>query len=294
MHFPLTMPGSKRRVFPQILPHIPAPKDGGGVVIPFFGTGADTQYLHAAGYRIVHCGDGNPHLCKLYAQLRNETAATVGAMARIVDAFPHDLDGQRAWYLDTRSSYNDAHVAGVDTPETAATFLAVWRAAFNGLARANASGLINSPAGMAKSNGAKKTLVDLKALAGFAEWLAVIPQVTCIDYAHMLREANSGDTVYFDPPYVGTFDGYFGEGFDTDRLAREIHALPSGVSWAMSNAIHERWAVDFPDAAQVPIHRAGTVSCNGDGRGVVSEVLVVRHLQADDGEFDPTDGEGYW
>lgn len=276
MHFPLTMPGSKRRVFPQILPHVPVPTEGGGVLIPFFGTGADTQYLHAAGHRIARCGDGNPHLCKLYQQLRNAAPATLTAMARIVDAFPRDLDGQRTWYLETRAQYNDSHVAGVDSPETAALFLAVWRAAFNGLARANARGVINSPPGMAASNGAKKTLVDLKTLAGFAEWLAVIPPVRCGDYVEVLRKAVSGDTVYLDPPYVDTFDGYFGEGFDTDRLVREVCALPEGVAWAMSNAAHTRWVIDFPSAAQVSIQRAGTVSCKASTRGTVSEVLVVR------------------
>ena len=277
------MPGSKRRVFPQILPHVPVPAPGGGILIPFFGTGADAQYLHAKGYRLTHCGDGNPHLCKLYGQLRDARAATVGAVTAIVAAFPADLEGQRSWYLDARARYNEAHLGGVDTPDAAALFLAVWRAAFNGLARTNTRGAINSPPGMATSNGPKKNLIDLRALAGFAEWLGMIPPVVCGDYAKVLRKASAGDAVYLDPPYVGTFDGYFGEGFDTDRLVREVQTLPDGVAWALSNATHERWAQDFPDAAQVAIQRAGTVSCKASTRGSVSEVLVVQTIS---GQWD--------
>ena len=287
MHFPLTMPGSKRRTFPQILPHVPVPDLGGGTLIPFFGTGADAQYLHNEGHKLVRCGDGNPHLCKLYNQLRAATAATMAAVTRLVAVFPRDLDGQRAWYIDTRAQYNAAHVAGIDTPDSAALFLAVWRTAFNGLARANARGLINSPAGMAASNGPKKSLVDLKALSGFAEWLAAIPPVECADYVKVLHGAVPGDTVYLDPPYVGTFDGYFGKGFDTDRLVQDVRAIPGDVAWALSNAVSPRWASDFPDATQIMIRRAGTVSCKASTRDSVPEVLIVQRRSSETREETP-------
>lgn len=274
---PLTMPGSKRRTFAQILPHLPRPTPGRGVVVPFFGTGADSYYMHQAGLRLDALADGNPHLVSLLVALRARGPEVCAEAARLDALVPRDLEGQRAWFLSARTAYNGvpAWRPHVDV-EAAALFLLVWRAAFNGLARCNSRGEVNAPAGMSEKTGPKRTIYDADALAAFARWLSEVPPVSLAEYPETLARALPGDLAYLDPPYEGTFDGYFGKQFKTDDLVCEVRNAESrGVLWAMSNSVQTRWAADFPGAVALTVGRAGTVSCDGAGRGKVAEALVV-------------------
>ena len=274
------MPGSKRRTFAQIMPHLPRPLPGGGYVLPFFGTGADARYLHAAGYRLAALGDGNPHLCHALHCLRERTADTLAAVAREAAAFPRDLAGQRDMYFAWRAVYNDTAAPYIldpiapwrsrPMPELAAVYLCLWRAAFNGLVRCNGSGLVNAPPGMTQQTGPKGQVIDLAGLADYAAWLGTIPPVRCADYADL--RTGAADVTYHDPPYVGTFDGYSGKRFDTDAHVRFIKSR--GGRWGMSNAEHPRWSMDFPHATIHRVMRAGTVSSKGTGRAAVGEVLI--------------------
>lgn len=282
---PLKLPGSKRRTFAQIMPHLPRPEPGRGFVLPFFGTGADARYLTAAGYRLVALGDSNPHLCHALHCLREHTADTLAAVAREAAAFPRDLADQRSAYFAWRADYNDRAAPILDpkmpwrsspAPELAALYLCLWRTAFNGLARCNSAGLVNAPPGMTRCTGPKGQVVDLAALADYAAWLGTIPPVQCADYAEVMAQAEPGDVTYHDPPYLGSYDGYFGKPFDTDRLVRLIteHEAIAPL-WALSNKPHTRWSSDFPHATIHSITRAGTISCKGAGRAAVPEILIV-------------------
>jgi len=281
MHFPLTMPGSKRRVFPQILPHIPRPLSGGGYVLPCFGTGADAQYLTDDGRSVRLAGDANPHVCRLLHAMKTTPDDLLTAVRHLAEAFPATLDAQRAWYHANRAAFNSA--LGTDEVASAkhsAVFLCLWRAAFNGLCRCAASGHMNAAPGMSKATGPKKSLLDQAALAGYAAWLQTTCDVQCTDYSTLLDQATTGDVVYVDPPYLGTFDGYFGKRFDTDLLVTNLRALSArNVTWAMSNAMSTRWGADFPTAQMHIVTRSGSVSCKGTGRQPVQEVLIVQEAQ---------------
>lgn len=114
------------------------------------------------------------------------------------------------------------------------------------------------------------------ALAAFARWLGEVPPVSLAEYPETLARALPGDLAYLDPPYEGTFDGYFGKRFKTDDLVREVRGAElRGVLWAMSNSAQARWAVDFPGAAMLIVDRAGTFSGDAADRGTVAEALVI-------------------
>lgn len=272
---PLKMPGSKRRTFAQILPHLPRPLPGRGVVVPFFGTGADSYYMREAGMRLDVLADGNPHLVSLLTALRARGPEVSAKAARLAREVPADGAGQHAWYYVAREEYNRAPAWRPDgDAETAARFLLVWRIAVNGLMRCNAGGSLNMASG-ANPKYPKRTIYDPIALACFAAWLGKVPPVDLAEYPATLARAQPGDLAYLDPPYEGTFDGYFGKRFRTDDLVSEVKSLDArGVLWAMSNSEQPRWALDFPAAVHLRIERAGTFSGDGSDRGRVGEALV--------------------
>lgn len=272
---PLKMPGSKRRTFAQILPHLPRPLLGRGVVVPFFGTGADSYYMHGASMRLDVLADGNPHLVSLLTALRTRGPEVCAEAARLAREFPTDGAGQHAWYYAAREEYNRAPAWRPDgDAETAARFLLVWRVAVNGLMRCNEGGALNMASG-ANPKYPKRTIYDPDALARFATWLGEVPPVDLAEYPTTLARAQSGDLAYLDPPYEGTFDGYFGKRFRTDDFVREVMVLDArGVLWAMSNSEHPRWTQDFPAAAHRRVERAGTFAASEARSKSVAEVLV--------------------
>ena len=290
---PLTMPGSKRRVMPQILPLLPGPSEVRCVHVPFFGTGASAQHFDAAGYTLGRLSEGSPWIHCVHECITEEAdymRESVDAMAQIFE--DRDLEQQRTLFFDLREKINIFGVGGSDP----GAVMCLWRMAFNGLIRTNKAGALNMPPGVSASTGRRAKVYDREALHEFCGWWRELDsrglQLHCEDFAETLKHAQPGDLVYLDPPYAGTFSGYLPGGFSTERLVEAIHDLPTGVKWAMSNAVTAdedapkkplgkrapttaEWAALFPGAAIHPVCRAGTVNSNGADRGKVKEVLIV-------------------
>jgi DNA adenine methylase len=245
--------------------------------VPFFGTGADSYYMHQAGLRLDALADGNPHLVSLLVALRAHGPEVCAEVARQAAEVPSDGAGQHTWYYAARTCYNEASAWRPEgDAEEAARFFLVWRVAVNGLMRCNAEGRLNMASG-ANAKYTKRTIYDAGALAAFARWLGEVPRVSLAEYPETLARALPGDLAYLDPPYEGTFDGYFGKRFKTDDLVREVRGAESrGVLWAMSNSVSDRWARDFPDARVFEVMRGGTVSSRTNKRQPVAEVVLVR------------------
>lgn len=286
------MPGSKRRVMPQILPLLPGPSEVRCVHVPFFGTGASAQHFDAAGYALGRLSEGSPWIHGVHtAMIRNARfQSEAESVARVFEVV--DLEAQRQVFRQIRDGMNRLRAYEYD----GSAVFCLWRMAFNGLIRTNKAGALNMPPGVSASTGRRAKVYDREALREFCGWWRELDSrglsLHCEDFAETLKHAQPGDLVYLDPPYAGTFSGYISEGFSTERLAEAIHGLPAGVKWAMSNAVtvdenaHKKppgkrapttaeWAALFPGAAIHPIYRAGTVNSNSADRGKVKEVLIV-------------------
>lgn len=99
------------------------------------------------------------------------------------------------------------------------------------------------------------------------------------DYSSVLRATKSGDVVYADPPYWGTYDRYAGGSFsdqDHRNLAGMLaSAVSRGVTVFSSNIdcdgvrdAYGHWAkIDV-----IPVRHK--ISCTREGRKVVNEVLI--------------------
>lgn len=290
---PFTMPGSKRRTFGQILPHLPTPREGGGFVVPFFGTGADSRYLHAAGHRLRRLGDASPRIALIMTALRRypvEVLVEVDRLQRELLGLFLSADGkvsaaraQRAWWWRLRDQVNE-HAVDL-SPKAAAETIAVWRLSFNGLLRENRGGKLNSTCAIQEGLPRVRAMIDDAALADFARWLAEVPPVEHEDFRVLCGRATPDDVVYLDPPYSGTFAGFTGAPWTDLALIETCRDLSErGVPWAMSNSIvlGGLQPKDGPELQVFPVSRAGTVSSDGADRGAVDEVLVAWCPESDE------------
>jgi DNA adenine methylase len=153
---------------------------------------------------------------------------------------------------------------------------------FNGLWRTNKSGDYNVPC-----DPSRFAKVDIEAVISNLRAVSPILQqrtgILCQDFATTLSGCGDGDIIYCDPPYIGTFTGYSSGGFDEAKqllLAYSIRmAVERGARVVISNSeaarpIYDHVLAKLPGYRVDVVQARRSVSCKGDGRGVVDEILV--------------------
>lgn len=153
--------------------------------------------------------------------------------------------------------------------------------AFNGLNRQNKRGEFNAPCDKARIANVKLDTVATS-LRSIAKLLVGV-DIVCADFSTTLSRCGDGDVVYCDPPYFGTFTGYSAGGFDEEQqyelaIAVEAAAL-RGARVVISNSVAAKQLYDdvlskLPGYRVDVVRARRSVSCRGDGRGVVDEILV--------------------
>jgi len=259
--------GGKRRLLPQIEARLPADVDDRCHVELFVGGGA--LFFHRAPRRAL-LSDANVDLMQLYAAVRDDVEAVIGAL--------HDLsqDLTAGAFYAIRERFNAREATRT---AQAAMFLYLNRTCFNGLYRVNRKGQFNVPHGRYK-NPRVLYADDLRAASRALQ--GVLLHVGGFrDVAEVACEQD--DFVYLDPPYVPTsptanFTSYAKGGFgeqDQRQLAATFADLAGlGCKVLLSNSdtplVHDlygAWNVDVIEAPR-------SISRNGGGRGKVREVLV--------------------
>jgi len=260
--------GGKGQLLDRILPHMPAsfgayhePFVGGGAL--FFGLWRDRRVVD----KPVVLSDVNPELVDTYCALRDEVEAVIEALET------HYYD--ETYYYDVRS----VDPWTLSRAERAARMIFLNRSGFNGLYRVNKKGKFNVPFGRYTN----PTICDELNLRAVSQALAHADIVND-GFTGVLERAESGDLVYFDPPYVpvsstSNFVSYAKGGFtsdDQERLASVVETLiDRGVHVVLSNSetpwVKKRYR-DL-DVHRVPARR--NINSNAARRGPVGEVVVV-------------------
>ncbi|OHD22137.1 MAG: hypothetical protein A2Y38_10315, partial [Spirochaetes bacterium GWB1_59_5] len=124
-------------------------------------------------------------------------------------------------YYEARLRFN----SGFMVPQVrAAHFIYLNKTCFNGLYRVNSDGDFNSPFGCYKN----PTICDEPMLRAVSETLKrTKAKISYLDFGVTMKEADEGDFIYMDPPYVPlseteNFTAYDAEGFalkEHERLA---------------------------------------------------------------------------
>lgn len=201
-----------------------APPFAGRYIEPFMGSAA---VFFALGPVAAVLSDANPELVICFQQV----AENPEKILDLLDAMPNT----REFYLRERAR----DVAVLSDAERAARVIYLNKTGFRGLWRVNGKGAFNVPYGAYERPYYNRAafLADAKALRS--------AEILHRDFSAALAEAESGDWVYLDPPYVpaggwADFKRYTPEQFgeqDQRRLADAMReAAARGVHITLSNS----------------------------------------------------------
>lgn len=257
--------GGKNRLLAQYEPFFPT--DYKRYFEPFIGGGAVYFHLNP-GEAVI--SDVNPRVVNCYKAIRDDLSRLVSLLRK------HREQHCKEYYYNARKRLNKP--CGLDETQVAALMIYLNKTCFNGLYRENRSGEFNVPIGSYKNPGVFRienlipTHVQLQNT-----------EVVCADFRHVLEKAESGDFVYFDPPYVpisetSSFTSYAKGGFDLElqqELAKTFDILEKRGCYVMlSNSdcefvreLYRGWKIVSVDAPR-------RISAKKRGRGSVGEVLV--------------------
>jgi DNA adenine methylase len=273
---PLKWAGGKYKVLPHILPHIGNPKR---YCEPFGGGLSVALNVDAEDYFV---NDINKDLYCLYTNV-DESFIT-----ECSELFSEE-NNTREKYLQFRDTFN----AETDCRERAKLFLYLNKHCFNGLSRYNSKGKFNVPYG--RENKDSKTGEIRRSKAHFPEkelreFIDIFSSknVTFFNTSFcddsLYQSLESGDVVYFDPPYVpltdtANFTDYATEGFKHEQQVQLVEIAKSlsqrGIKVVISNHDVPITQELYKDAIIHSIQVTRSVSAKGGSRGKVGEIIAI-------------------
>lgn len=263
--------GGKRALLNDLLRYVPSrvPR----YFEPF--AGGATLFFHLAPQKAV-LADANAQLISLYETVRDQPAA----LAFALDALqPHVLEAE--FYYRLRACAAET----LEPVQRAARLIFLNKTCYNGLYRENRRGQFNVPFGRYQRPPALYNPENLRAAA------AVLGSATLLysDFEQAVAGAESGDFIYFDPPYVplnatASFTRYTSASFgetEQRRLAKLFHDLAArGCRVLLSNSdtplVRELYA-GFPSEV---VRASRNINSRADGRAQIAELLVSNYPPA--------------
>ena len=267
--------GGKTQLLPQLRaatpPHIQTYYE------PFLGGGALFFALQREGrFERAVLTDLNDELINAFAQVRDAVGEVIAALRA------HEMNYGTAPQRRADYFYDVRQNAQLGFPvERAARTIFLNKTCFNGLYRVNSQGEFNVPHG----SYAKPTICDEDGLRAASAALQEV-ELRTADFECAIRDAQAGDFVYFDPPYVpvsdtSNFTAYtadlFGLG-EQERLADAAAELAArGVRFLLSNSNHpdvqNLYEARGMSTRDVVAGRA--INSVGAARGPVAEYLIL-------------------
>ena len=223
--------GGKRKLLPVLREKLP--QNYNRYFEPFIGGGA--LFFDIAPKEAV-INDFNGELINSYIQIKNNPTQLIELLKG------HQESNNKEYYLEVRSADRDERINSMNDVERAARILYMLRVDFNGLYRVNSKNQFNVPYGKYKN----PKIVDEESIYEISKYLND-NEILILngDFEQAVQEAQGGDFVYFDPPYIplnetSSFTSYTHEGFtyeDQVRLRDLVKELDSrGVYVMLSNS----------------------------------------------------------
>lgn len=261
--------GNKFRVLPHLIPHIGDPKR---YIEPFCGSTAVALNVSAEEYIL---NDINKDLTNLYRYLTNPND---DSFIRYCDELFHSKNNDKEEYIAFRKLFNDS----ADTFERSRLFVYLNRHCFNGLTRYNSKGGFNVPFGKMKNP--KCPVNEMMAFRMYYLQKKHRFLSTSFEDSSIYENIESGDVVYFDPPYIplndtAYFTDYAKEGFTYDQqiqLAELAESLCNrGAKVIISNHDTPVSRELYKNAQIYPIEVRRSISAKGSSRKNASELIAV-------------------
>ena len=264
--------GGKRQLLADIAPLVPdqftrymEPFVGGGAVFFHLSEQLNDEKTPSL------INDINPELVNCYQMVKTQTDELI----ELLKTHHHDKD----YYLEIRNlDRQEGGLAKLSPLERASRFLYLNRTGFNGMYRVNSKGLNNVPFGRYKN----PSLVNEDVLRAAAHALR-FTAIQNKSFEACLEQAEMGDFVYLDPPYVplnetSYFTSYMTDGFnmaDQTRLAELVRELDQrGVVFIASNACMPVVQELYSGFRQIEVKAKRAINANGKKRQPISELLI--------------------
>lgn len=278
--------GGKRQLLDEL--HSRFPEDYNHFHEPFFGGGALFFDIEPEDGTI---NDTNSRLVNFYEQVRDNSPELIDRLRSYQDP-ENDPDSDReysetnhkgkeikSYYYQQRAIFNKRpYTEDFDPIEEAALLLYLNRTCYNGLYRENSNGGFNVPIG-------RYSNPDWIQEQRIREASQVLQDTEIFnrDFEYILDYAESGDLVYFDPPYepmspTAYFTDYSAEGFDQEdqeRLLETAQELDErGVYVILSNS---GVMYDMYDEAGFFVETEGAtraINSDAENRDEVEEIIA--------------------
>ena len=264
--------GGKRQLLGELRSYMP--ETYGRYFEPFVGGGA--LFFDLAPEQAV-INDFNEELINAYRQIKNNPAELINLLIK------HKENNSKDYYLELRSADRDGRISRMTGVERAARILYMLRVDFNGLYRVNSKNQFNVPYGRYKN----PKIVDVDLLYQISEYLNENDiEILQTDFAEAIKDAQTGDFVYFDPPYIplnetSSFTSYTHEGFSYEEQVRlrdtfkelterGVYAMLSNSSSPLVEELYKDFNIYFVEAQR-------TNGAKSSSRGKISEIIVTNY-----------------
>jgi DNA adenine methylase len=282
--------GGKRQLQERIAEKVPA--FSGRYFEPFLGGGA--MFFHLNPHQAI-LSDVNKKLINVYSQIK----ADWEKVAKICDAINQEFEqslNKSNYFYEKRTEFNSP---STEEFRSAALFLFLNKACFNGVYRENSKGHFNVPFG-------KRDVIQIYEPSNLKAVSLALKDAKLLDrpFERILPEYFSkdeknpdapvaGDLVYLDPPYIpltktAAFTSYTNDSFGAqaqrelqERLNDQITELTRrGVGVILSNSSAEETVRIYQSEGGMisdsePVYASRNVSATSGGRKPVKELILI-------------------
>lgn len=213
--------------------------------------------------------DVNPELVNCYSMVKTELESLITDLKKHVN----DED----YFYKLRA----AEPGQMSPVERASRLIYLNKTCFNGLYRENSKGKFNVPFGFYKN---PRTCNETKLEA--CRNALQNAKLNCRNFEFVLEKAESGDFVYFDPPYhplnsTSNFTSYTKFSFSAEnqiKLAKVFRELDKrGCILMLSNSDCTFIRELYSGFRTETVYAIRAINCKAEKRGKISEVLVVNY-----------------
>jgi len=247
---------------------------GNRLIEPFAGSCAVSLNTNYNSYWI---NDVNNDLISLYSIIVGDDSG-FNSLIKCIERWFNNGNNP-ATYYQARNQFNQEK----NLIDKAALFIYLNRHCFNGLCRYNLKGQFNVPFGKYKT-----IHYPVEELQTFRSKLQNA-KFTCCDFRDVMSNADKGDVIYCDPPYVpisktSNFTAYapgiFGPADQRDLVTLAEEVSGRGITVVISNHYNEATKELYKNSEMIvfPVNRS--ISCNANNRQAVEEILAVYKQEA--------------
>ena len=265
--------GGKTQLLDKLYSYMP--KKFNNYFEPFIGGGS---FFLSIMPKVATINDYNGELICAYRCFKDENLFKL----LIEELKKHEKNHNEEYYYQIRELDREKNFKNLPIYIRAARMIYLNKACFNGLYRVNSKGYFNVPSG-------KKGKVNTFDETNFNELhnYFMHNDITILngDYKEAVKEAKSGDFVYFDPPYdvienKNSFTSYAGEFGKAEQkelsclfkqlASQGVYVMLSNHNTAYINELYQDFNIHIVNAKRM-------INSVGSGRGNVEEVIITNY-----------------